>query len=869
MSRCCRCLILAASLAAAFGADCTAADMEWVAISQDRQGFVLADSGKPFIPWGFNYDHEGDGKLLEDYWDAQWPTVESAFREMKDLGANVVRIHLQFGAFMASPTQPRQSSLDRLARLVKLAERTGLYLDLTGLGCYHKPDTPPWYDALSEQERWKAQAAFWRAVATTCAESPAILCYDLMNEPVVPGGDKKRSDWLGPGFGGKHFTQFIALDRAGRRRPDIARRWIHTLVAAIRKHDKRRLVTVGLVPWSLDRPGLTSGFVPEKIAGELDFIAMHIYPEQGKVDEAIETLKGFAAVGKPVVIEEIFPLKCDANELGRFIDASQRYATGWIGFYWGATPAEYRRRPRTIQGAIALSWLELFQRKTPRLLGRRATPGAFLHNGVTAHRGNSAEHPENTIPAFESGMEVGADWIELDIFRTKDGKLVVIHDRTTARTGDKNLSVPDSSYEELLSVDVAADFRRRTGKTIEECPVQRIPLLDEVLHLVMKQDRARVSIQPKMDCVAEAVALVKLLKAQRWVGFNDGSLDLMAAVKRLAPEIPVFWDRGAAAEIDQDIRLAKQHGFEALVLHQSGVTPEKVRKIKAAGLEAGAWTVNDPATMEKLLESGVERLYTDRPGTLLALKTARRFHNVACEGTYKRHLQGVCTDAEAIYWSFTTTLVKTDLNGKLLKQAPVANHHGDLCLRDGKLYVAVNLGRFNDPQGHADSWVYVYDAQTLKELARHETQEVFHGAGGVGVRNGRFFVVGGLPDGVEENYVYEYDGRFKFLKKHVVKSGHTLLGIQTAAFANDRWWFGCYGDPKILLVTDAKFNMLGRYEFDCSLGIASVGARRFLVGRGACSKQRGCAGRLVVAEADDQRGLIERKAAGVSANRAP
>ena len=87
----------------------------------------------------------------------------------------------------------------------------------------------------------------------------------------------------------------------GRARHKIAQQWIRTLVPGKRKHDKRHLITVGLVPWSLDRPGLTSGFVPERIAEDLDFIAMHLYPEKGKVAEAAETLKGFAAVGKPVV----------------------------------------------------------------------------------------------------------------------------------------------------------------------------------------------------------------------------------------------------------------------------------------------------------------------------------------------------------------------------------------------------------------------------------------------------------------------------------------------------------------------------------------------------------------------------------------
>ena len=140
-----------------------------------------------------------------------------------------------------------------------------------------------------------------------------------MNEPVVPGGKRKPGEWLGPAFGGKHFVQFITLDQKDRPRPEVARRWIAHLAAAIRKVDSRHLITVGLVDWSLERKGLTSGFVPKTIAPELDFLAVHIYPQKGKVDDALETLKGFA-VGKPVIVEETFPLKCSAEELESFID---------------------------------------------------------------------------------------------------------------------------------------------------------------------------------------------------------------------------------------------------------------------------------------------------------------------------------------------------------------------------------------------------------------------------------------------------------------------------------------------------------------------------------------------------------------------
>jgi hypothetical protein len=236
---------------------------------------------------------------------------------------------------------------------------------------------------------------------------------------------------------------------------------------------------------------------------------------------------------------------------------------------------------------------------------------------------------------------------------------------------------------------------------------------------------------------------------------------------------------------------------------------------------------------------------------------AIRFRNVACDGDYQHHLQGVCTnEKDAVYWSFTTELVKTDRQGRVQNKVPVISHHGDLCFHDGKLFVAVNLGSFNDPKGNADAWVYVYDAESLKFLAKHETQEVFHGAGGIGVMEGRFYVVGGLPDGVEENYVYEYDAKFQFVWKHVIKSGWTRLGIQTATFHDEAWWFGCYGSPAILLKTDAKFRMLGRFELDCSLGVVGVAKDRLLIAKGPRTKDGRCLGSLHLAHPDPKRGLV-------------
>jgi hypothetical protein len=232
------------------------------------------------------------------------------------------------------------------------------------------------------------------------------------------------------------------------------------------------------------------------------------------------------------------------------------------------------------------------------------------------------------------------------------------------------------------------------------------------------------------------------------------------------------------------------------------------------------------------------------------------FHAVQCEGAYPGHLQGICTnERDAIYWSFTKVLVKTDIDGRVLHQVEVASHHGDLCFHDGKIFVAVNLGQFNQPAGKADSWVYVYDANTLREHAKHKVPELVHGAGGIAVRDGRFFVVGGLPVGADDNSVYEYDASFAFQKRHALASGYTLMGIQTVAFAADHWWFGCYGNPRVLLKADKSFKLVGKWELDCSLGIVGLPAGQFLVARGSFEKGKGYTGRVEVAVPDDKQGL--------------
>jgi hypothetical protein len=233
------------------------------------------------------------------------------------------------------------------------------------------------------------------------------------------------------------------------------------------------------------------------------------------------------------------------------------------------------------------------------------------------------------------------------------------------------------------------------------------------------------------------------------------------------------------------------------------------------------------------------------------------FHPTRCEGSYKRHVQGICTNGkDAIYWCWTDVLVKTDADGRVLKQVPVADHHGDLCYHQGRVYVATNLGKFNEPAGKADSWVHVYDGETLAELARHAVPELVHGAGGMAYHGGKFIIIGGLPPGVNENYLYEYDEAFKFQKRHVLASGHTEKGIQTIAYADGAWWFGCYGTPAVLLRADENLQFTGKWEFNASVGIVPIGGGRFLIAQNKVIKGQGNQASVIIGKPDNSAGLV-------------
>lgn len=316
--------------------------MPRVRVSSDGNSFVVGESDQPFIPWGFNYVGR-HGHLAEDNWTTTegWQRIEKDFAAMQALNVNVVRWHMQLPTFMKTATQPNKISLAQLRKLLVLARKYHLYLDLTGLNCFRLTDLPPWYNDQTEQERWKTQAIFWDAIANTCQSNTIVFCYDLMNEPVIGKPKKDGHKWLGGELGGFHFVQRISLRGDGRKATDIAADWVDTLVQSIRRHDQETLTTVGVIPWSFVWPNAKPVFYSQKTRNRLDFVSIHVYPTSGRLEKDVQALAAYR-LGQPVVLEELFPINCSVEELDQFIDTSQENIDGWIAHYFGYSAKEHR-----------------------------------------------------------------------------------------------------------------------------------------------------------------------------------------------------------------------------------------------------------------------------------------------------------------------------------------------------------------------------------------------------------------------------------------------------------------------------------------------------------------------------------------------
>ncbi|MCS6864829.1 MAG: glycerophosphodiester phosphodiesterase [Gemmataceae bacterium] len=237
---------------------------------------------------------------------------------------------------------------------------------------------------------------------------------------------------------------------------------------------------------------------------------------------------------------------------------------------------------------------------------------------IVAHRGASFDAPENTVAAIKLAWEQNADASEFDIFLTKDGQIVVIHDPTTQRTAGVKGTVAEMTLKELRQLDVG----KWKGAQFAG---EKIPTLDEMLATVPAGKRVFIEVKCGPEIVPELNRVLKAsgLKPQQ-TAIISFHADVIAAVKKARPDLPCYWivhlaPKGQKPRTAEElIEKAKEIHADGLDLsaHEAILDKTFGDKVKAAGLKLYVWTVNDVELAKKMIAAGAESITTDRPGWL-------------------------------------------------------------------------------------------------------------------------------------------------------------------------------------------------------------------------------------------------------------
>jgi glycerophosphoryl diester phosphodiesterase len=251
---------------------------------------------------------------------------------------------------------------------------------------------------------------------------------------------------------------------------------------------------------------------------------------------------------------------------------------------------------------------------------------------VIAHRGASAQAPENTLPAFQLAWKQGADAIEADFQLTKDGHIVCFHDTDTKRLAGQQLAIADATLEELRQIDVGgiqpqASERALRAWSSDKFQGTRMPTIAEVFATVPAGKKMFIEIKcgPEIiDPLLRELASSGLTPDQVVViGFDSA---LLKSLKERDPKWQTAWlcsfdkkpngkPRNAPAKVLKTLKEMK-----ALALMSGGGDVDKglLDQIRTAGIEHYVWTINDPKLAAAYRAQGADAIITDLPAEMRA-----------------------------------------------------------------------------------------------------------------------------------------------------------------------------------------------------------------------------------------------------------
>lgn len=231
---------------------------------------------------------------------------------------------------------------------------------------------------------------------------------------------------------------------------------------------------------------------------------------------------------------------------------------------------------------------------------------------VIAHRGYSSLFPENTLASFAGAIDIGVDYIELDVQLTKDGQVVVFHDDDLKRITGKEGAVGDYTLQELAMLDAGSWFSPSFAG-------ERIPTLKEVLELVSISD-CKVYLELK-DIGKAAGFEEAVLEAVSSCGMTDRCVfasfqyEYLVHIKELDAGLMILYNTNSGK-----VTLPEEFPADYYGLSVESVMPDTIRAIHEAGKKVFVWTVNTPEAMQEVQDMGADGIVTNYPGMIKVLR---------------------------------------------------------------------------------------------------------------------------------------------------------------------------------------------------------------------------------------------------------
>jgi glycerophosphoryl diester phosphodiesterase len=235
---------------------------------------------------------------------------------------------------------------------------------------------------------------------------------------------------------------------------------------------------------------------------------------------------------------------------------------------------------------------------------------------LAAHRGGALLWPENSLLAFQNALALGADFIEFDVHLSRDGEVMVIHDATLDRTTTGAGPVRDRSVAELKVLRL----KDRSGAVTAET----VPTLDEVVE-VAAQAKRRMLLEIKVDAAKarypgieeKVLAILDRHAMTASTVVMSFEAPTWRRVLLLRPEVATCALYSARAlartSLTSELETLRAAGVRFIGVEHTVVDAAAVKQAQGAGIGLGAWTVNNPADMQRMIGAGVTILITDQP----------------------------------------------------------------------------------------------------------------------------------------------------------------------------------------------------------------------------------------------------------------